>query len=130
MRTFESFGLTWALLKRAAQLVLLMNCFLSSSVCLAAEENSRGVSSAHVESNDNSRIVQSDEVTLDGNSTNAEIAAKLLQDAAQFFRVIAEENPSLRESMNVNADTYDEAAKLLRENPEGKAGSSALQTRD
>lgn len=43
-------------------------------------------------------------------SSNAELAAKLLRDAAVFFRSVGEQNAELTEQMRSNADTYDMVA--------------------
>ncbi len=52
-------------------------------------------------------------------STNAELAVRLLRDAAGFFRNVAHQNPSLAEQMKDNADVYDQVADLLAKAPLG-----------
>jgi hypothetical protein len=52
-------------------------------------------------------------------ATNVQLAAKLLRDAATFFRNIGEQNPPLKEQMNDNAEVYDQVADLLEKNPMG-----------
>lgn len=47
----------------------------------------------------------------------AALSAKLLADAATFFRTIAEQNPALRTQMTENAGTFDHVASMLRQNP-------------
>jgi hypothetical protein len=42
--------------------------------------------------------------------TNAELAAKLLRNAAEFFRSVGEQNAEISEQMQSNADTYDMVA--------------------
>ena len=53
-------------------------------------------------------------------TTNAEIAAKLLNAAAKFFRDVAGENPVVRDQMLTNADTYDAVAEMVRQDPTGE----------
>jgi len=50
--------------------------------------------------------------------TNADLAAKLLRDAAAFFRVIAEQNDLVAMDMKDNADTF-ERADLVQKDPDG-----------
>jgi hypothetical protein len=51
--------------------------------------------------------------------TYAELAAKLLRDAATFFRVVGEQNPMLEGQMQDNASVYEQVAELLAANPLG-----------
>jgi len=51
--------------------------------------------------------------------THAELAAKLLDDAAAFFRSLGEQNAPLREQMRENADVFAQMGALLRDNPLG-----------
>ena len=53
--------------------------------------------------------------------TNAELAAKLLRNAAEFFRSVGEQNAGLSEQMQSNADTYDMVAEWV----EKDAGAEA-----
>ncbi len=53
-------------------------------------------------------------------ATHADLAAKLLMDAATFFRNVGEQNPELRDQMNENADVYEEVADLLINDPTGE----------
>ena len=53
-------------------------------------------------------------------ATHAELAAKLLRDAANFFRNVGEQNEPLKEQMNDNADVYDQVAHLVETNPAGE----------
>ena len=39
--------------------------------------------------------------------SHAEVAAKLLRDAAGFFRNIGEQNEPLKDQMNENADVFE-----------------------
>jgi hypothetical protein len=50
---------------------------------------------------------------------NADVAAKLLRDAAQFFLAIGEENPNMRVRMKESAEVYEAVADLVEEDPEG-----------
>jgi intracellular multiplication protein IcmJ len=49
--------------------------------------------------------------------TAASLAAKLLEDAATFFRGVAEQNPGLADQMIENARVYEQVAELLRRDP-------------
>lgn len=53
-------------------------------------------------------------------ATHAELAAKLLRDAANFFRNVGEQNPPLKDQMMDNADVYDQVASLVEGNPTGE----------
>ncbi|QQP90233.1 hypothetical protein JL101_002830 [Skermanella rosea] len=50
-------------------------------------------------------------------ATNAEIAAKLLRDAASFFRHVGEQNDPIREQMDTNAQAYETIAGLVETEP-------------
>lgn len=52
--------------------------------------------------------------------TNAELAAKLLRDAAVFFRNVGEQNAPIAEQMSQNAEVYDQVAGLVQEDPTGE----------
>lgn len=52
-------------------------------------------------------------------ATYAELAAKLLRDAATFFRNVGAQNDPLKEQMNDNASVYEQVADLLEQNPNG-----------
>ncbi len=51
--------------------------------------------------------------------SHAELASKLLIDAAAFFRTLAEQNEPLKEQMNENANVFDQMAALLSQSPTG-----------
>jgi len=53
-------------------------------------------------------------------ATHAQIAGRLLRDAAKFFRNVGEQNEPLREQMNDNADVYDQLAGLVESDPNGE----------
>lgn len=53
-------------------------------------------------------------------TTNATLAARLLRDAANFFRTIAEQNESLNDAMTENAKIFDEVAMLVETDPTGE----------
>lgn len=61
------------------------------------------------------------DILEDGTATHADLAAKLLRDAANFFRTIAEQNPALSEAMMENAEIYEDIALLVEEDPTGIA---------
>ena len=50
-------------------------------------------------------------------ATNAEIAAKLLRDAATFFRHVGAQNEPLREHMDDNARAYEAVAERVETAP-------------
>ncbi len=52
-------------------------------------------------------------------ATHAQVAAKLLHDAATFFRNVGDQNEALKEQMHDNAKVYDQVADLLEKNPLG-----------
>ena len=51
--------------------------------------------------------------------THAQLAAKLLKDAAVFFRTIGEQNPPLKIQMDENANVFEQVAELVEQNPTG-----------
>lgn len=52
--------------------------------------------------------------------SHAEIAARLLRDAATFFRAVGEQNDALRDQMIENADVFEQVASLVETNPTGE----------
>lgn len=52
-------------------------------------------------------------------ATYAQLAAKLLRDAATFFRNVGAQNEPLKEQMNDNASVYDQVADLIERDPTG-----------
>ena len=54
--------------------------------------------------------------------THAELAAQLLNDAAAFFKNVAEANSDVAEDMLTNAEVFENLANLLAENPSGETG--------
>jgi len=53
-------------------------------------------------------------------ATHAELAARLLRDAAQFFRTLGEQNPPLADQMADNANVFEQIAGLVERDPTGK----------
>ena len=51
--------------------------------------------------------------------THAEIAGKLLVDAANFFKTIAEQNEDIQDEMNQNAGVFEQMAGIVSSEPEG-----------
>lgn len=51
--------------------------------------------------------------------SHAELAAKLLRDAAAFFKTISEQNPPLKDQMDENADVFEQVADLVEKDPMG-----------
>jgi hypothetical protein len=54
--------------------------------------------------------------------THANLAARLLRDAAKFFRTIGEQNPALKPQMNENATVFEQVAALVEHDPTGSVG--------
>lgn len=54
--------------------------------------------------------------------SHAELAAKLLRDAAVFFRTIGDQNQPLKIQMDENADMFEKVADLVEHNPTGVIG--------
>jgi hypothetical protein len=52
-------------------------------------------------------------------ATYAQLAAKLLRDAATFFRNVGAQNDPLKEQMDDNAAVYEQVADLLERDPTG-----------
>lgn len=50
-------------------------------------------------------------------TTVAQVGADMLRAAANFFRAVGQENPSMSEQMNENAAAYDNVAALLQQDP-------------
>lgn len=53
-------------------------------------------------------------------STHAQLAARLLRDAAGFFRTVGEQNAILKPQMDENADVFEQVAVLVEQDPNGK----------
>lgn len=56
--------------------------------------------------------------------SHAQLAAKLLRDAAAFFETIAEQNPPLKDQMDENSDVFKQVADLVEQNPTGEIEES------
>ena len=52
--------------------------------------------------------------------SHAEVAAKLLRDAAGFFQTVGEQNPSLKPQMDENANVFTQVAGLVESDPNGE----------
>jgi hypothetical protein len=52
--------------------------------------------------------------------SHAQLAARLLRDAASFFRTIGEQNPPLQEQMLENASVFEQVAALVEKDPSGQ----------
>ncbi len=52
-------------------------------------------------------------------STHAQLAGKLLADAATFFRTLASQNEELKDQMTENANVFDQMAQLVSQDPTG-----------
>lgn len=53
-------------------------------------------------------------------ATHAELAAKLLRDAAGFFKSVGEQNPAMTEQLELNANVFREIADLVETDPNGE----------
>ncbi len=53
-------------------------------------------------------------------TTYAELAARLLRDAAVFFRTVGEQNPALKVQMTENAEVFEQVAGLVEQDPTGE----------
>lgn len=51
--------------------------------------------------------------------SHGELAGRLLQDAAEFFRKLAEQNEPIKEQMLQNADVYEQIGDLVSKEPLG-----------
>ena len=52
-------------------------------------------------------------------ATYSHLAAKLLRDAATFFRNVGAQNQPLKEQMDDNASVYEQVADLVENDPMG-----------
>ena len=52
-------------------------------------------------------------------STHADLAVRLLRDAAVFFRTLGEQNAPLKEQMEEHASVFEQVATLLENDPTG-----------
>ncbi len=64
--------------------------------------------------------------------SNAKLAAKLLRNAAEFFRSVGEQNAELKEQMRTNANTYDMVAEWVEQDAgaEGAPGGDRESGRE
>jgi hypothetical protein len=53
-------------------------------------------------------------------ATYSHLAAKLLRDAATFFRNVGLQNQPLKEQMDDNASVYEQVADLVEKDPMGE----------
>ncbi len=53
-------------------------------------------------------------------ATHAQLASRLLRDAATFFRNVAAQNEPLRDQLNDTADVYDQIAQRVGTDPLGE----------
>ena len=63
-------------------------------------------------------------------STHAELAAKLLRDAADFFRNVGEQNEPVQDQMDENANVYEQVARLVESDPEAQFNGAPQQQAD
>ncbi len=63
-------------------------------------------------------IINDPNGALEG-TPNAELTGRLLKDAAGFFRTLGEQNETIRDQMDENANVYDQIGGLVAEAPLG-----------
>ena len=51
--------------------------------------------------------------------THTELATKLLNDAAEFFKTLGEQNPPLKDQMEENGTVFKQMSGLLAQEPTG-----------
>tara|TARA_B100001989_G_scaffold251197_1_gene229869 strand:+ start:3267 stop:3608 length:342 start_codon:yes stop_codon:yes gene_type:complete len=51
--------------------------------------------------------------------THAQLAGKLLVDAATFFKTLASQNEDLKEQMTENATVFEQMGQLVSQDPKG-----------
>lgn len=59
--------------------------------------------------------------------THAQLAAKLLRDAAAFFKTLGTENPPLKEQMDENAAVFEQVADLVEADPTAELNDPEAQ---
>ena len=59
-------------------------------------------------------------------TTNAQLAAKLLRNAAEFFRSVGEQNPAMVDDMEQNAQRYELVADWVEQSPDSESDLSRL----
>lgn len=57
--------------------------------------------------------------------THAELAGKLLADAAGFFRTLAEQNEPIKAQMEENAGVFEQMSGLIAQDPNGEVNGTA-----
>jgi hypothetical protein len=57
-------------------------------------------------------------------SSHAELAAKLLREAAKFYRAVSEGNPDLSAKLSESARVYESVATLVETDPTGEINGS------
>ncbi len=60
--------------------------------------------------------------------THAQLAARLLRDAAKFFRTIGQQNPALKPQMDENATVFDQVATMVEQDPTGAVDDGGTGT--
>lgn len=64
-------------------------------------------------------LLEQDAQGILNNAPYSELAGKLLQDAAGFFRSLADQNEPLKEQMHENANVYEQIGGLVMNDPLG-----------
>ena len=61
--------------------------------------------------------------------SHAEMSARLMRDAASFFRTIAEQNEPLKDQMTENAAVFEQVADLVESDPSGEIKEEAEEAK-
>ena len=61
-------------------------------------------------------------------ASHAELAAKLLRDAASFFQSVGEQNPDLHDQLTQNADVFLQIADRVEVDPLGQFDPNQIKT--
>jgi len=62
-----------------------------------------------------------------GMPTHAEVAARLMRDAAVFYRTVGSQNQAMKEQMEENAAVFERVADLLEKDPTGMLVDNPLE---
>jgi len=62
--------------------------------------------------------------------THAEVAARLMRDAAAFYRTVGSQNAALKEQMEENAVVFERLADLVEKDPTGTLVDGSLDGND
>ena len=66
-----------------------------------------------------SALIHKDPQGVINDQTHGQLSGKLLHDAAEFFKTLAEENEPIKDQMLENAKIFEEIGHLVAEDPQG-----------